>query len=77
MEILILRILDKPHCTSTHNTATAREEDSELIPAKDAIISYRNTWREVRMGNHLHEHGTNDPMIECGCDGCEGEECES
>ena len=50
VEILVLRIFDKPHCTGTHNTAAACEEDSELIPAKDAIISYHEVYKGSKQG---------------------------
>ena len=34
MHVLILRVLDEPHCARAHDLATATKEDSEHVPIR-------------------------------------------
>ena len=32
VEVLVLRVLDEPHCSGTHDTSASREKDRKLVP---------------------------------------------
>lgn len=64
VEVLILWVFDEPHRPGAHDTSASREQDRELVPTIQTIIS---GYDECNVGCHSHEHGPKYPVVEHRC----------